>query len=339
MVRRRSITVTDVARRAGVAPGTVSKALSGQGQLRTETRDRVLEAARELGYQPNHLAKSLQTGRSYVVGVLTTDSIGRFTIPILTGAEDVLGAGQMSIMLCESRGDPVRERHYLQNLLSRRVDGIIVTGRSSDARPSIGRDLGIPVVYALTRSVDPDDVSVLHDDAQGARDAVRHLVETGRRRIAIVSGPPGHSATDNRRAGANEELARHGLDAVDIPMIGAWSEEWGREAAALLARVDPPVDGVFCMSDQIARGVSDGLREGGIAVPDQVGIVGMDNWDVMVSSARPPLTTIDLQLSRLGHLAASLLVAMIEGEPVDPGVRLVESTLVMRRSTGVSASA
>lgn len=338
MVRRRSITVSDVARLAGVAPGTVSKALSGHGQLRAETRDRVIEAARELGYQPNQLAKSLQTGRSYVVGVLTTDSIGRFTIPLLTGAEDVLGAGQMSMMLCESRGDPVRERHYLQNLLSRRVDGIIVTGRSSDDRPSIGRDLGIPVVYALTRSVDPEDVSVLHDDTQGARDAVRHLIETGRRRIAVVSGPPRHSATRNRGAGAEEELERHGLKPVGIPLVGSWSEEWGREAAALLSRIDPPVDGVFCMSDQIARGVSDGFREHGISVPDQVGIVGMDNWDVMVTSARPPLTTVDLELSRLGHLAASLLVAMIEGETVEPGVRLVPSSLVMRRSTGAGSS-
>ena len=335
MVRRRSITVSDVARLAGVTPGTVSKALSGQGQLRKETRDRVTAAARELGYQPNHLAKSLLTGRSYVVGVLTTDSIGRFTIPLLTGAEDVLGAGQMSMMLCESRGDAVRERHYLQTLLSRRVDGIIVTGRSSDERPSIGRDLPIPVVYALSRSSDPADISVLHDDRKGAAEGINHLLETGRRRIAIASGPQRHSATEHRRAGAEEALARAGLTPVELPSGGAWSEEWGREIAQYIARRDPPVDGVLCMNDQIARGVADGLRELGIGVPDQVGVVGMDNWDVMVESSRPPLTSVDLELPRLGRLAATLLLSLIEGETVEPGVRLVSTSLVMRRSTAI----
>lgn len=336
MVRRRSITVSDVARFAGVASGTVSKALSGQGQLKKETRERVIAAARELGYQPNHLAKSLLTGRSYVVGVLTTDSIGRFTIPLLTGAEDVLGAGQMSMMLCESRNDLVRERYYLQTLLSRRVDGIIVTGRSSDERPSIGRDLPIPVVYALSRSVDPDDISILHDDRSGAADAVRHLVQTGRRTIAIASGPPRHSASENRRAGAEEELLRSGLAQVELPMGCAWSEEWGREVAHHISRIEPAVDGVFCMNDQIARGVSDGLRELGIRVPEDVGIIGMDNWDVMVESSRPPLTSIDLELPKLGRLAATLLLSLIQGEEVEPGVRLVPSSLVMRRSTGAA---
>jgi LacI family transcriptional regulator len=336
-MRRQSITVADVARHAGVSPGTVSKALSGQGQLRRDTRDRVVAAARELGYQPNQLAKSLLTGRTYTVGVLTTDSIGRFTIPLLTGAEDVLGMGQMSMFLCESRGDPVRERHYLQTMLSRRVDGIIVTGRSSDERESLGRDLPIPVVYALTRSVDPEDVSVLHDDRQGAELAVAHLLDTGRRRIAVVGGPQRHVATAHRLEGALDALRERGMEPACEPLFGAWREEWGREAAAWLQLRCDEYDGVFCMSDQIARGMTDGLRDRGIRVPDAVGVVGMDNWDAMVVSARPPLTTVDLQLSRLGNLAASLLLRMINGEEVEPGVRLVPSTLVMRESTAIAS--
>ena len=102
-------TVRDVAARAGVSPGTVSKALNGTGQLRAATRDRVTAAAEELGFRPNHLAKSLLQGRTYTVGILTTDSFGRFTTPVMVGIEDALGAGRMSTLLCDGRGDPQLE--------------------------------------------------------------------------------------------------------------------------------------------------------------------------------------------------------------------------------------
>jgi LacI family transcriptional regulator len=329
-----NVTVSDVAERAGVSPGTVSKALNGRGQLKPETRERVLIAAEELGFQPNLLARSLLSGRTYTVGVLTTDSIGRFTIPLLTGAEDALGAGQMSMLLCESRGDPIREQHYLRILLARRVDGIIVTGRSSDIRPSLGHDFPVPVVYALVQSDDENDLSILHDDRQGATLAVNHLLETGRTRIAHVTGPLRHVATQHRLEGAMDALAAAGLGLVlGQPLAGDWSEKWGREAALRLIRSGEPFDGVFCASDQIARGVADGLRESAVDVPGQVGVVGVDNWDIMVEASRPPLTTIDLNLAELGHVAATRLLSAIDGQDIGSGVERVASRLVKRRST------
>jgi LacI family transcriptional regulator len=122
-------TVRDVARLAGVSPGTVSKALSGQGQLRPETRSRVRAAAEDLSFRPNHLARSLLSGRTYTVGILTSDHFGRFSMPLMEGIEDSLGAGHVSTLLCDGRGDPIREQHYISELLNRRVDGIVVTGR------------------------------------------------------------------------------------------------------------------------------------------------------------------------------------------------------------------
>src|SRR5919198_187056 len=182
-VQRRSVpTIADVAALAGVSIGTVSKALNGRGQLRPETRRRVVAAAEELGFHVNMLARNLSQGRTYTVGVLTTDSFGRFTIPVMLGAEDALGAGQISVLLCDGRGDRIREQHYLRTLLARRVDGIIVTGRTTDPRPSLGRDLPVPVVYARARSDHPDDLSLLHDDEQAARLAIQHLLATGRNR-------------------------------------------------------------------------------------------------------------------------------------------------------------
>ncbi|WP_158862304.1 LacI family DNA-binding transcriptional regulator [Leifsonia sp. AG29] len=334
---RKNPTVADVASLAGVSPGTVSKALNGRGDLRQATREKVLAAAEQLGFQPNLMARGLLSGRTYIVGVLTTDSIGRFTIPLLTGAEDALGAGQMSMLLCESRGDPIREQHYLRVLLARRVDGIIVTGRSSDRRPSLGQDFPVPVVYALVESDDPRDLSILHDDEDGAAQAVQHLLDTGRRRIAHVTGPPHHVAVRHRLAGVERVLSQAGESLVGGgALFGEWSEEWGREAALRLLRSGAEFDGVFCASDQIARGLGDGLRENGVEVPREVGIVGVDNWDVMVNAARPPLTTVDLQLSELGNVAATRLLAAIAGEPAAGGIERVPCRLIQRQSTAIS---
>lgn len=319
-----------------MSPGTVSKALNGGGQLRTETRQRVVRAAEELGFSPNVLARGLLSGRTYTVGILTTDSIGRFTIPLLTGAEDALGAGEMAMFLCESRGDPIREQHYLRMLMARRVDGIIITGRSSNVRPSLGQDFPIPVVYALCQSDSLDDLSVLHDDEQGAEMAIDHLIETGRRRIAHVSGPVRHAASEHRARGAAAALARAGEVMVGGgPMYGEWSEAWGREAALRLMRSGEDFDGVFCASDEIARGLTEGLRDGGIAVPTSVGVVGVDNWLVMAESSRPTLTTVDLNLSQLGRHAATRLLSAIDGGERTAGVERIPATLVKRRSTAM----
>lgn len=328
-------TVRDVAQLAGVSPGTVSKALNGRGQLREETRLRVQSAAEKLGFQPNHLARSLIKGRTYTVGVLTSDSFGRFTMPVMEGIEDSLGAGQLSTLLCDGRGDPLRERHYLQELLNRRVDGIVVTGRRSDARRTVG-PLPVPTIYVLARSNDPGDLSVTCDDAQGAELAIRHLLGIGRKRIAYVSGPAGHLASQLRGKGAEQVLAAAGLPlAVQDMLFGQWSEAWGRTAAAILIRRPPGerVDGIFCGSDQVARGVTDGLREARVTVPDDISVVGFDNWAVMTEASRPPLTTIDPNLARLGRDSASLLLAAIEGDELSTGVLLRPCDLVLRESS------
>lgn len=336
MARNGSVpTVRDVAHLAGVSPGTVSKALNGQGQLREETRQRVQEAADKLGFQANRVARSLSEGRTYTVGMLTSASFGRFTLPLMEGIEDSLGAGQVSTLLCDGRGDPLRERHYISELLNRRVDGIVVTGRRPDARRSVGQ-LPIPVVYVLSRSDDPDDLTVTNDDEQGARLAVEHLVAVGRGRLAYVSGPGHHLSTVLRQQGFEAAAAAAGahLDGADV-MLGQWSEAWGRTAAGMLMRRPPGerVDGVFCGSDQIARGLADGLREAGVRVPDEVSIVGFDNWDVMVSAARPPLTTVDPRLVRLGRLSASRLMTAIDGCELGSGVVAQPCALVLRDSS------
>jgi LacI family transcriptional regulator len=302
--------------------------------MRPETRERVSAAAAALGFSPNRHAQSLHTGRSWTVGLMTADGVGRFSIPVLLGAEDALGAGKISVLLCDTRGDAIREQHHLRTLMERRVDGIIVTGRRTDPRPSLTGIGRTPTVYAFSPSTNPADTSVVSDDAGGATLAVEHLLGLARTRIAHVTGPRHHAAARDRAARTLDLLDHAGLGLVTgRPLFGDWSEAWGRRAVDAVLRAVPDTDAFFCGNDQIARGVAEALRERGIRVPDAIAIVGYDNWDSMALAARPPLTTVDMDLGEIGRIAALRLLAQIDGgAPQDAGVTTVPCRLIVRES-------
>lgn len=327
------MTITDIARVAAVSIGTVSKALNGRGQLRPQTREKVLAAAERLGYQGVAPARGSGSARSYTVGLITGDSFGRFSLPVLLGAEDALGAGEISVFLCDSRDDPIREQHYVRTLLARRVDGFLVTGRLTDPRPPLAGTGAVPVVYAMSLCIEPTACAVVPDDVAGGRLAVEHLIASGRRRIAHVTGPAHHRSATARLVGALAALGEAGL-APAAPAVchGAWSEHWGRQAARRLLGGEPAPDAVSCGSDQIARGLIEGLTAAGVRVPEDVAVVGYDNWDVMATGRYPLLSTIDPNTMALGRSAARHLLSAIEGRPAR-GVELVAPSLVIRETT------
>ncbi|SIR32728.1 LacI family DNA-binding transcriptional regulator [Micromonospora avicenniae] len=335
--RTQAVTLSDVARLAGVSVATASKALNDRGEVAPATRERVLRAASELSFQPNALARGLISGRTRTIGLLTDELGGRFSMPILLGAENALGNEQMSVLLCDARGDAIRRQHYIRTLLARRVDGFIVLGDSNDIRPSLTRDIPVPVVYVYGESADPDDVSLLADDEGGARLAAEHLVALGRRRIAHVTGPHSYRAARDRVTGLRAVLEEHGLPlASREPLYGEWSQRWGRHAAHMLLSADPDVDAVFCGNDQIATGVAQTLLDLGRRIPDDVAIVGYDNWEDFATDCRPPLTTVDLNLEQLGASAVMHLFSALDGTP-SHGVLRQPCRLVVRESTGPSA--
>jgi LacI family transcriptional regulator len=320
-MKRPGVRMVDVAALAGVSAGTASKALSNTGQLSQETRDRVRRAAATLGFTPDARGRALSSGRTYTVVLLTTDSLGRFSIPIMRGVEDVLSAGELATVLCDTRDDPLREQTYLRSLVARGVDGIVVTGRRTEPRSRI--DVPLPVVYALAASTDPSDASVIVDDAAGAAATITHLQHLGRTRIVHITGPANHrSAVERARAIAP--------DLCTEPLYGEWSERWGRQATDLVLHQNP--DAISCGSDQIARGVCDRLRELGRSVPEDIAVTGYDNWPVMALASRPPLTSVDLRLEDLGRRAATLLLEAIDGKP-HHGVLELPTQLITREST------
>jgi LacI family transcriptional regulator len=329
----RSVTLEDVARVAGVSIATASKALNGRPHVAQRTRAQVLAVADRLSYSPNEQARSLVAGRTGTVGLVSSDLEGRFSIPILMGAEDAFGSNSISVMLCDARDDPIREQHHLRTLLSRRVDGLIVLGARPDPRPSIGRDVPVPVVYAYAPSEDSDDLSLAVDNVGGGRMAVDHLIACGRRRIAHITGDPTFGAAHDRVRGALASLETNGLSlAGEEVLFGSWSEGWGRGATRMLLQREPEIDAIFAGSDQIARGVLDVLLELGRKVPEDVSVVGFDNWEIFAASSRPPLTSVDMNLEQLGRRAARQLFNALDGQAAS-GVEHLPCRLVTRDST------
>jgi len=330
---KRAVTLADVAKAAGVSLSSASKALNGRDEVAAITRQRGVDAAKKMSFTPSQVARSLLAGRTGTVGLLTSDLEGRFVIPILMGAEDAFGAGEVNVFLCDARGDAIREQYHLRALLNRRVDGIIVVGSQTDPRPSLGHDLPVPVVYAYAPSEDPTDLSLTPDNEGGGRTAVEHLLSVGRSRIAHITGDPSYAAARDRVTGSLAALRAAGLEPVGDVMFSDWSERWGRDAAAALLSRHPDIDGIVCGSDQIARGALDTLRDLGRSVPDDVAIVGFDNWEILATNARPELTSIDANLQELGRTAALRVFDAIAGEEVDEGTTRLPVKLVIRGST------
>lgn len=332
----RRVALRDVAARAGVSLAAASKALNGKTDVSEATRQKVVKAAEELDFVPNELARSIAVKQTGTLGLLTHDLDGRFSLPILMGAEDAAGAGSMSVFLCDSRGDAIREQYHLRALMSRRVDGLIVVGHNTDPRPSLGRDLGVPVVYAYAPSLDPQDMSVVPDNYSAGRESAEYLIQTGRTRIAHVTGIDTFQAAVERAQGISHELADQGLELVGGKVFfGEWTESWGRTATHRIVEQFPEVDAIIAGSDVIARGVMDALRERGISIPTQVAVSSFDNWTVLIEGARPSLTSVDMNFETLGRRAAQKLMAAINGEFV-PGIESVPTSLVRRESTEVT---
>ncbi len=257
-------------------------------------------------------------------------------MPLLEGIEDALDPARVAAFVCKPTDDPVHESRHIEALLSKRVDGIIVTSRRTDPRiPLDLRGSTIPVVYAYARTTSVEASCVLPDDEGGGFLAGQHLAALGRARIAHITGPERFAAVQDRRRGLCRALQACGrtLD-PNLDLSGPWSEAWGREAVGRVLASGTPFDAVFCGSDQIARGVADALRESGVAVPRDVALVGYDNWDIIAAATRPQLTTIDPCLEDLGRTAALRLLGMIESAEQAAGTVHIPCRLIVRDSCG-----
>lgn len=327
-----AIRLSDVAKLANVSLSTASKALHDKPRVSANTRKRVKETATKLHYQPNSVAQSLASGKTGTIGLVTSDLTGRFSTPILIGAENELRASSVSVLLANAQGDKTLEKAHVEKLLALNVDGLLIVQCETNPRPSLGHDYKVPLVYALGPSMDSEDCSVTCDNVDAGRMAVNHLISCGKSRIAIIGGDEAFTASEERTRGAVEALSELGLQPVGPIRYGPWNENWGRAATRLLLTQNLEFDAIVCQSDQIARGCIDALKQEGLEIPRDVAVIGHDNWDVMVNYSRPTLTSIDNETEAVGHKAAHFLMDAIQGHP-HHGINKIPCRLIQREST------
>jgi LacI family transcriptional regulator len=330
-------TLRDVADAAGVHPATASRALNPatRGLVNAETARRVMKVAEGLGYRPNPIARGLKTSKSGTVGLVIPDLTNPLFPPIVRGIEDVLEPAGYSGLIVNTDNDPNRERHQIESLRSRQVEGLIVATAMLDhpLLAELSRE-GVRMVMVNRRPEGVDVPSITPDDATGVELAVRHLADLGHRRIAHLAGPV-TTSTGLVRARAFRSTVRD-LGLEEDPRLvmpcDYWSEDAG--AAGLRALLDRGTSftAVVAGNDLIALGCYDVFAERGINCPRDISVVGFNDMPFL-DKLRPPLTTIGIPHHQIGVEAARLLLDAI-AEPDRPSRSvLLPLSLVVRGST------
>jgi LacI family transcriptional regulator len=336
-------TLRDVARLAGVHPGTASRALNAETRslVKEATLRRVLNAAAELSYRPNPIARSLRTSRSFTAGVVIPDITNPLFPPIVRGIEDALNRTGYTALIANTDNDPARERHAVEALRARQVDGFIAaSARHEDRALEELVELGVPVALVNRRFLDGRVPAVTVDHRRGVRLAIEHLAALGHRRIAHLGGPQTLSTGSERYAGFVDAMRAVGLEAdPDLVLFGdaLREHEGARLCAELLARGEA-FTAIVAANDLMALGCYDVVAERGLSCPGDLSVVGFND---MPFAARfsPPLTTVHVPQYRMGVAAAELLLERI-GHPAAPSREvLLPPALVVRGSTGPPPSA
>ncbi|MGH2910385.1 MAG: LacI family DNA-binding transcriptional regulator [Solirubrobacteraceae bacterium] len=332
------MTLREVARHAGVHPATVSRALNPETQqmVNTDTLERVLQAARELNYRTNTIARSLRTQRSLAVGVVIPDITNPLFPRMVRGIDDALEKVQYTSLVAYTDGRDERLLDRFELLRQRGVDGVIVaTARHDDPALDSLEASGVPVVQINRRSRNTAIPAVTSDDRGGVRTAVEHLVSLGHRHIAHVGIPQTHSTGWSRLAGFRAAMRRARLDVpAGCVQLGraAVIEEGARAGGALLAR-HPEVTAIVAGNDLMALGCYDAVRASGRSCPEDVSVIGFNDMS-FADRFDPPLTTIHFDQYEMGATAVRVLLDRLGSHAEAPVVQLeLETRLVVRAST------
>jgi LacI family transcriptional regulator len=337
------ITLQDVARAAGVSTKTVSRVVNHQGEIREETRLHVQETIERLGYRPNILARSLVSQRSYTLGVVTSGVEYYGPSRVLSGVEhESYELGYSLLLSLLPDPDAINVATVLDSFVTRRVDGIVwAVPEIDDNRAWIRPDAleNLPPIVFLSMAP-RDDISVIAiDNRSGAVQATRHLIEIGRRKIGIITGPQGWWEARERLAGYRQALEDAGLDCSPrFTTEGDWSASSGARCMRKLLEDEPDLDAVFASNDQMALGALGVLHQLGRRVPDDLAVIGFDNIPES-ASFWPPLSTIQHQLFEAGCTSVRELLRLIErkGKNGENTPRLLNPELIVRASTIVTS--
>jgi len=327
-------TVVDVAKQAGVSVSTASRVLSGHGYVAKETRQRVLQAATELGYVPNQVARSLRSNRTKMIGLLISDVENSFYSIIAKNVESVAKEVGYHVVLCNSNDDPEEEKEYLNLLEMMQIDGLIITPTAENRQILEGlqqKDIAIVQIDRLVEGLQAD--AVLVDNEMGAASIVSHLIEVGHTRIGILSGSVEVTTGKQRLAGYERALKEHGVPfQPDLVKSGSFRHDHALEDVQTLINVSPAPTAIFAANNILAEACLSVFADLGISVPDDISLVAFDdiNW---MSIKKPLITTVHQPIVEMARSAAMLLFKRMQIlEEIPPNRMVFQPTLILRES-------
>jgi len=328
-------TIKHVAARAGVSFTTVSHVLNGTRRVSESARERVERAVAEMGYAPSAVARALKMSETCILGVLVPNITNPFFAELTRGIEDCCRRTDYSVFLCNSDDDPARQSRYLQTLLERRVDGLLLAAAAGEASALAQRlsSTRVPTVV-VDRPIPGLAADLVRVDHQaGARLAVEHLIGLGHRRIACLSGPSEFAVSRARVQGWRDALAAAGVEPGPSWLLeGDFSAAAGHALALdLLARGE--ISAIFASNDLLAIGALRAAAERGVAVPAALSVIGFDGID-LGGYGFPALTTVGHPIRAMGEKAAEVLIERIAVRPAGDREVVLPARLLLRESTG-----
>jgi LacI family transcriptional regulator len=329
-------TMNDVARVADVSIATVSHVINGTRFVSPERVDRVRSAMLELDYTPDGTARSLRVGRTDTIGLIVPDNSNPFFGELARWIEDAGFEAGYTTILANSNERSYRERRYIDTLLSKRIDGLIITPTAEsddEAVVSSLRKVRVPIVV-MDRDVKlPNADVVLCDNGRGSGDVARHLLELGHTRIACIAGPPG--VPQERLEGFLRAVYAAGVDIPDDAIVsGDFHFAGGREATRALLAADIAFTAIFAANDLMAAGAIRELAANGLRAPGDVSVIGFDDAPI-AEMLSPTLTTVRQPLQEMADAAVSLLLARVSksADAKNRVRRVLPTSLVVREST------
>lgn len=335
-VRPKKASIADVARLAGVSIGTVSNAINHPEALATPTLERVRKAIVELGFIPNSSARLLRTGSQKVIGLIVTNISNPYYTEIVRGVEDRVTESGYSLTLASSDLDPERERKYVQMFEGNGVSGVLAFTKGDLGEHFVGaRNRGMELTLIDSHSPEAGLPTVNVDNISGGFQAMQHLIERGYQRFAMINGPHSLFQCRDRLEGAQRALRGAGLDVASLfteYVIENMTAEDGETAFREIQALGSGT-GVFCVNDLVALGTLRAVRNNGLSVPHDFGIVGYDDL-IFSAELSPPLSSVRQPNYELGFSAADLLLSRLQTPDVSVDEQVVfQPQLIAREST------
>jgi len=328
------ITIRDVAARAGVSSTTVSHVINRTRPVSADLRARVEQAMAELGFQPNALARSLRRKRTHTLGMIVPDSANPFFAEVGRGIEDTSFAAGYSVILGNSDGDPARELLYMDLLIQKQVDGVLLAPTGSRTELAVTLQMRKIPTVVIDRDIPGASADRVHiDNAAGGYLATRHLIELGHRRIGYIGGPADRGPVPDRSAGYRQALREAGLPLDEALVVdGNFQDSGGYSGGRTLLALRQRPSAIFAGNDLMAIGVLAAAHEEGVPVPQELSVIGFDDIH-LARYINPALTTVAQPKYELGVIAAQLLLARLGQTDLPPQRRLLQAHLVVRQST------